>query len=127
MSKTSKLIYIAGKVTGLPDDQVQAKFRAAQAKLEAQGYSVINPFELVKSYNEHEKMAPNRNVELFSHSGRVSRHTELLETWEACMRYLLPFLCIADEVHVMRCWQDSRGAIMERDTAKRLGIPVHHI
>lgn len=124
---SKKIIYIAGKVTGLPDEQVKAKFKAAQEKLEKQGYAVINPFELVSSHNNTEAQYPNRTVYLFSHTEPVRRATAKLDTWEQCMSYLLPYLCIADEVHVMRCWQDSKGAILERDTAKRLGIPVHHI
>jgi len=40
------MIYIAGKISGLPTDQVDAKFQEAETKLHALGLKVINPTKL---------------------------------------------------------------------------------
>jgi hypothetical protein len=42
-----KKIYIAGKVTGLPQQEVIIKFAELQVGLESCGYEVINPLEVV--------------------------------------------------------------------------------
>jgi hypothetical protein len=40
------MIYIAGKITGLPTDLVDAKFQEAENRLHALGLKVINPTKL---------------------------------------------------------------------------------
>ena len=36
-------IYISGRISGLPIEEVAAKFDETETKLKAQGYEVINP------------------------------------------------------------------------------------
>ena len=38
-----KKIYISGKITGLPIDEVVAKFKAAEAKIKRFGFQPVNP------------------------------------------------------------------------------------
>lgn len=38
-----KRIYIAGKISGLPAEEVDAKFRASQIALQAFGFEAVNP------------------------------------------------------------------------------------
>ena len=88
------VVYIAGKVTGLPISEVVAKFADAQEKLVDAGYYVINPSQLVH---------PKAN-------------------WQQAMRICLSFLPHADFIYLLDNWQNSEGAIWEAQTANRLGI-----
>lgn len=97
LSNQAKTVaYIAGKVTGLPVSDVQAKFALSQGKLEAQGYTVLNPTAMM-SINEE---------------------------WQFAMRLSFALLSMADVVVMQSDWQDSTGAKMEFELAKALGIPV---
>lgn len=96
----SKRIYIAGKVTGLPLESVKQKFALKEWQLKSQGYDVMNPVKYIES----------RGL--------------LNEAWEYIMKVLIPILCCADELHLLPCWQHSRGAMLERDIALRLGMPI---
>lgn len=88
------VVYIAGKVTGLPINQVIANFAKAQIKLVDAGYFVINPTQLVH---------PEAN-------------------WKHAMRICLSFLPHADFIYLLDNWEQSEGAKWENQTAKRLGI-----
>lgn len=92
------IVYIAGKVTGLPYDEVYAKFRAAQLKLEAQGYNVYNPCE----------------------------HIDKHEHWEQAMRKAIILLCKSDFIYLLPDWHLSDGAKVEWELALKLNIPPIH-
>ena len=92
-----KTIYIAGKVTGLPYNQVKAAFAAAQRHWELAGYNVLNPMLLCAEGTE----------------------------WQPAMRICLAALAQeADYIHPLPNWHQSRGAAFEMYTANILGIPV---
>ena len=38
-------IYISGQITGLPYEEVKAKFKEAEDTLHAQGYKTVNPLK----------------------------------------------------------------------------------
>lgn len=107
-TKKKEVVYIAGKVTGLDPQVFTAKFAKKQEALEALGYEVYNPVALVANAEKHFE----------------DQTTQLFRTWEDYMRFLLPYLANCDELHLLPCWNDSKGAILERDIALRLGIPV---
>ncbi len=44
-----KKIYIAGKVTGLPMQEITNKFQIAQQELETKGFTGVNPLLLVNN------------------------------------------------------------------------------
>lgn len=88
------VVYIAGKVTGLPIKEVVAKFADAQIKLVDAGYYVINPTNLV----HHDA------------------------NWKQAMRICLSFLPHADFIYLLDNWADSEGAKWEHQIAQRLGI-----
>lgn len=92
----SKTAYIAGKVYGLPAEQVREKFERASARLKDKGYKVISPAS---------EPLPRDN-------------------WESTMRQSIKTMLECDEVHMLPCWQESRGAQLERDIAVRLGMNV---
>jgi len=91
-----KVVYIAGKVTGLPYEEVVAKFSAKHKMLEKAGYQVINPCLLIDEKEDW--------------------RTAMIICFE-----LLPYahyICLCDD------WQDSKGATMEKEYAEKLGIQI---
>jgi hypothetical protein len=90
------VVYIAGKVTDLPYDEVYAKFMAKQLELEAQNFIVLNP----------------------------CMHIDKNEHWETAMRQALKLLLDADFICLLPDWADSKGAKLERDLALCLNIPT---
>jgi hypothetical protein len=92
----NKKAYIAGKMSGLSQEQVQEKFQRATTNLSQQGYNVVTS---------------------------VTNHIDS-SSWEDTMRHSIKAMLDCDEVHLLPCWQDSRGAQLERDIAIRLGMNV---
>jgi hypothetical protein len=91
---TKPIIYVAGKVTGLPADEVAAKFKVAQTELEALGWKVLNPVEFI---------TPD-------------------EEWEIAMRMASSMLNMADSIYLLPCWEDSEGAKWEFNQAVKFGL-----
>lgn len=96
LENAEPIVYIAGKVTGLPYAEVYAKFRAAQLKLEAQKFNVLNPLE----------------------------HIDKDARWDKAMRKAIILLCQSDFIYLLPDWPDSEGAKIERSLALRLNIPT---
>jgi Domain of unknown function (DUF4406) len=93
-------IYICGKVTGLPPEQVKEKFEAAQEFLydTQRYYRVVNPVTLVGNPQEE---------------------------WKSAMHTCLKALIECNEMYVLHDWQTSRGARLEILVAQALGIAIH--
>ena len=89
-------IYIAGKVSGLPEEQVREKFERAASELKEQGHIVMSPVSI----------------------------DERAEDWEGTLRNDIKTMLDCDEVHLLPCWQESRGAQLERDIALRVGMNI---
>lgn len=92
-----KKIYIAGKVTGLPIEEVSDKFKAAQVELENQGFTAVNPLVVVND--------PQAN-------------------WNQAMKKCIGELVHCDAVYLLPCHINSPGAQFELQIAARLEIPV---
>lgn len=103
-----KTVYIAGQVTGLDPVVVEQKFSKKQSELVALGYNVYNPIALVAS----------------AESVFEVQDPPLFKTWEDYMKFLISYLIGSDELHLLPCWRESKGAILERDLASKLGITV---
>jgi hypothetical protein len=102
-------LYVAGKVTGLPWQDVTMKFGAAEVALKQKGYQVVNPLAVVS--HQH---------------GITPKADRLLDTpWEWCMRWCIASLMSCDGIVMLPCWAGSRGAKFERFVAGSLGIPVY--
>jgi hypothetical protein len=83
-------------MTGLPEYNFPA-FHAAEARLRARGYDVANP----------------------------ARHGVIEGAqWQDYMRLAITALMTCDGVAVLTGWQQSRGATIEVDIARRLSMPV---
>ena len=92
----NRTAYVAGKITGLPKEDVQSKFNQLSSHLTGMGYNVINPANVLDD---------NRN-------------------WNDAVRSDIKKMLECDEVHLLPDWQESRGAQLERDIALRLGMQV---
>lgn len=91
-----KRAFVAGKITGLPKDQVKSKFNMLADQLHNMGYHVIKP------------------------TGLSDHH----HTWDTATRNDIKKMLECDEVHLLPDWQESRGAQLHRDIALRLGMQV---
>jgi hypothetical protein len=90
-----KTVYIAGGMSGLPENNYPA-FDDAAARLRAMGYVVRNPAE-----NSPPKCG----------------------TWIGWMRKAIKQVAASDAVVLLPGWQKSRGARTEQRLARDLGLP----
>lgn len=93
-------IYIAGPMTGLPDFNYPA-FNAAQGRLEALGFDVLNPT-----------------------LGEPAPPADDPKPWDWYMRRALGQVITADAVALLPYWEQSRGARLEHAVAWGLGLPI---
>lgn len=91
------VLYVAGKVSGLPDLN-KPKFEAATTQLRNMGYIVRNPHEIC-----------------------TGRHPN---DWNGCMRDCIRVLMECDAVILLNDWWDSKGAYLEAKLAEKVGIRV---
>lgn len=91
-------VYLAGPMTGYPEHNVPA-FHAAAARLRAAGYEVVSPAETDGECQED-------------------------RCWEDWMRRDLKLLTDCDGVACISGWELSRGATLETDVARELGMPL---
>ncbi|WP_233268176.1 DUF4406 domain-containing protein [Vibrio metschnikovii] len=89
-----KKIYIAGPMTGLPDFN-KPKFFKTEFNLRCENYTVLNPAILPDGLEHHEYM-------------------------EIC----LPMVRVSDAVYMLKGWENSKGANMEHDYARDIGLEV---
>lgn len=91
-----KRVYIAGRMTGLPDNGYPA-FHAAAAQLRGMGLEVLNPAE-----NQEPPCG----------------------SWLAYMRMAVAQVASVDAVVLLPGWEQSRGARVEFNLAVGLGLSV---
>ena len=84
-------VYIAGKITGLPKDEIFKKFYESGKTLKKDGHTVMSP--AVLALNEG-----------FEHSDY--------------MHICYAMIDVCDAVYMQKDWQDSKGARMELQFAK---------
>lgn len=90
------MIYIAGKISGTTD--YAERFNAAEAALQAEGNTVINPARALAALPEL--------------------------GWESCMKVCLSLLSLCDTVFLLEGWEMSRGAKVEKYHAELHGYDV---
>lgn len=96
-----KTIYIAGQMSGLPDNNFEA-FDAAEIKLQNQGWFVVNPHDFDKVFGENP-------------TGK------LLDAVCESERAAIPFL---DAIYLLRGWERSEGARAELAVALKHNLIV---
>jgi len=89
-------VYIAGRVTGLPVDQVTRKFQAAEAMCRASNFNPVNPLH----------------------------HVNIKAGKAEAMKILLPILCECDAILLLNDWEFSEGAQIEAQLARYNGICI---
>lgn len=90
-------IYISGKITGLPLKETRERFADAQSLLDGIGFEAVNPMKKSLPANA---------------------------TWEQHMVKDIELLFKCDAIYMMDNWIDSKGALIEYDIAKRLGLDI---
>lgn len=90
-------IYVAGKISGLPRNEVEAKFEQARKRLVENGHSVFVP-TVLPDYAD----VP---------------HSDYL-------RICYAMIDVCDAVYVLKDWKDSNGARLELNYAKCNGKEV---
>jgi len=94
-------IYLAGPMTGYPNDNIEA-FNEAAAKLRAEGHIVFNP------------------AENFIADPKVDRRR--------CLALDLAWICLtAEGIVMLPGWGGSRGALAEHTTAIALNLPITYL
>lgn len=89
-------IYIAGKVTGLPWQEVEDKFLEAAVNVRKHGAEPVLPIY----------------------------YCESTWIWHKCMKTCLALLLSCDKIMMLPDWKQSRGAKIEYLVALVAGIPV---
>ncbi|CAH1190340.1 hypothetical protein PAECIP111893_00283 [Paenibacillus plantiphilus] len=93
-----KVVYISGPMTGFEDLNFPAFFDA-EDNLRALGYEIINP----------------------------ARIDQPDKSWVACMKRDIVEMMAADTVVTLPGWEKSKGAQIEVELAKRLGMQVYEL
>ena len=89
-----KKAYISGQISGLPYDDVEAKFAAAEAKLQAQGFETVSPL--------------NNGIPINA-------------PWEIHVAMDVVLLMGCDTIYLLPDWQQSKGATLEKNFAELTG------
>jgi hypothetical protein len=90
-------IYISGRISGLPFDEVQAKFTAAERILVEKGYKTVSPLKTGIPYS-----AP----------------------WEIHVAMDIILLIGCDAIFLLKDWKYSKGATLEKNIAELIGKNV---
>lgn len=91
------IYYLAGPMAGYADHN-HPNFREAATALRQQGYTIVNP-------------ADYGNLDHLS--------------WQTVMKRDIHALLWCDAVIVLPGWEESRGAKLETDIARRLEMPIY--
>jgi hypothetical protein len=89
-------IYIAGRVTGLPYEEVKNKFAKAEALITASNYTPVNPL----------------------------RHVNFKARPKDAMRVLMPILMDCDAILLLNDFMFSEGAQIEAQLARYAGLHI---
>jgi len=97
-------IYISGAVSGSGDQITRKRFREAQERWQRMGFSAINPFDLYDQAKKHYDTEPF--------------------TWGLVMRLYLKALEECQIIYMLKGWETSPEARIEREFAIQLGLEV---
>lgn len=92
-------MYISGKITDLPTEQVAAKFEQAEQQIKSYGHEPVNPL--------------NNGVDATEH-------------WNKHIVADIALLLECDAIYLLRDWGDSKGARIEANIAGECGLEIIH-
>lgn len=88
-------VYISGRFSGLPYEEVKENFKRAEEYLRAQGYETVSPLDL----------SPDPSL-----------------SWEEHMKKDLSGMLQCDAICMIEGWEKSRGATLEYYIAVQIGM-----
>lgn len=91
-------IYISGKISGIELNEARSKFAAAEKDLISAGYEAVNPMK-ISEYHPDKKW-----------------HEYMIEDIKAL------FEC--DGLLLLPCWNESKGARIEKAIADEIGLKI---
>lgn len=94
-------VYISGKVSGLPFEEVYKKFEAAESELSNHWNGKLTPVNPVKLVEQNDSY-----------------------TWEDYMEKDIALLLRCQAIYMLTDWEDSKGARCEHALAKELGLRI---
>lgn len=89
-------IYIAGRVTGLPYEEVKGKFARAEMLVTASNHKPVNPL----------------------------KHVNCKANAKEAMKICLPLLLECDAILLLNCFMFSEGAQIEAQLARYAGLHI---
>jgi hypothetical protein len=101
-------IYISGPITN--NESCKEDFINASKLLSTKGYDIIDPMTICE---------PDRL--LFSHQRDEAASRG---TWNYYMREAIKKLMASDSIYMLRGWEDSHGARLEKYIAEHLGMLI---
>lgn len=96
-------IYISGAISGLEEHATRKRFREAQERWQRMDFPVINPFDLYDQAKIYESIS-----------------------WGKMMRLDLKALETCHIIYMLKGWETSPGARIEREFAMKLGLEVKY-
>jgi len=91
-------IYIAGKITGLPYEKVVEKFNERSEIIRSRGHEPVSPIDV-------SPFKPSKE-------------------WHDYMIDCIGALLMCDGIYMISNWGQSKGARIEYQIAKELGLPI---
>ena len=91
-------LYISGKISGI-EERAALVFRGIQETLEKEGFEAVNPMALPHQH-DHE--------------------------WSSYMKEDIKALMDCDGIYLLNNWNLSDGAIIERNLAQKLKMPIYN-
>lgn len=116
---TMPTLYVAGPMTGIKDYNYP-HFREVGDALRDCGYTVLNPVEVDAMHLAERSMVDSSFRHVCADCDEGRKHE-----WHWYMRRTLKMMLEADGVALLRGWERSRGAKVEVEVAKALGMPHH--
>ena len=111
-----KTIYIAGPISGIPDDNYAA-FEEAEILLKSLGFQPVNPH---KVYHEADELKRKATTE-------TQRQEINKKYWTEYLRVDLEEAIKCDAVFFLPSWQNSRGAKLEAYVLASLGKETYEL
>ena len=100
-------IYVAGRMSGLPNNGYDAFHRKA-AQLRAAGWEVVSPAEM----DLEEGLSPDREFTRLDYMQAARRDLQALKT--------------VDAIYMLDDYEESPGACWEWSYAKELGLKIYY-